>query len=1075
MKVGTPDNIDKTVSPAPILQNYQGLLLLVLFVSGFCSLTYQVVWLREFRLLFGASTPAASAVLATFMGGLGLGGAILGRRVERSSRPARYYGLIEFGISITTLLTPVILIICRKAYIATGGSMVLGGIGGSLVQIALTAVVIGIPCFLMGGTLPAALSYAQSDTDERRTTTSVFYGVNILGALCGAFTANFFLLYLFGNLMTLAFAVALNFVIAAAVIVIIAKNEDERDVETDSRENDKIGSQVEGEQEEETVPSRLIYTIAFLSGFVFFVTELVWYRISIPLLGGSVYNFGLILAVALAGMGIGGLLYAVISRYVKPTSSLVAGISLLMSLFLVLPFACGDWFAYFTLALQSSTLGFPFSEKVISWSLITVALVFPTSLFAGMQFPALISLLGRGGHGVAHQIGNAYAWNTLGAILGSLLGGFIFIPVFSLVGTWRGIALLSLLLAGLMLLPGLKKRREEEVLEGQVSRVVLVLGLFLVGVIGMKSVGPQSYWLNSAIGYGRTIMPVKASKASLIDFFRSRNRLEVSGFDGREASVAITRNKELALLTNGKSDGSALSDAGTQVMLPLIPALLHQNEVKKACVVGLGTGTSAGWLGAVPSLERVDVIELEPQLFKHIGPFDPVNQNCLENPKVNPIVGDAREILLVKGDAYDLIASEPSNPHRAGVANLYTQEFYRAVSDRLAPKGIFAQWLQAYEIDNETVSLIITTLSSVFPRVEIYQSLRSDLIFVCSNSEDPWDLSKIRNRIKEDPFKSALKYTWGIQSAEGFFCRSIANNNMVREIADHYGLVNTDGHNRLEFSLARELGGPVRESPCVNLWSLSVQKKMTLSPLSGQLDWDEMRRAMVTTLIVLDRKPERIFSNSKGLGEADLKLYSTLVKSKSQPKVFLEEWDGKPTNWVERHLEMSALAKAGDERFVERIETFKESWPVDYAALSVIYYEVIGDKAKVLEMSQSFFTALQEHAWCRIANVNLALSAFSRLLQDDKQKLENGDLVTFFSLLETPFHVQLSEDTRLSFLLRISKRLTPKHRLKVVEVFGENYPFNLEYQEFRKNTFEELSDPRLAEAAAELELCRKLQ
>ncbi len=1068
MKVSNP----VTLVPSSCKEReFRGLLLLVLFVSGFCSLAYQVVWLREFRLLFGASTPAASAVLATFMGGLGLGGAILGRKVEKSNRPARFYGWVEFGIAATTLLTPLLLLLCRKAYIATGGSMVLGALGSSLVQILLTAVVIGIPCFLMGGTLPAALSYAQSDKDTKRVTTSVFYGVNILGALCGAFLTNFFLLYLFGNLLTLIFAVVLNFVIAVVVIVVIAKNEEARDVKGALQSSESIGEEDCGIG----VPSRLVYAVAFLSGFVFFVVELVWYRISIPLLGGSVYNFGLILAVVLGGMGVGGLIYAFLLRFIKPTPTLVAGISLLMALFLILPFACGDWFAYFTLALQSAILGFPFFDKVVAWTLITMALVFPASFFAGMQFPALISLLGRGGHGVARQLGNAYAWNTLGAILGSLLGGFIFIPVFSLVGTWRAIALLSLLLAALMLLPAMKKGRDD-VPSGQVRRIMLSLGILLVAFIGLTSVGPQTYWLQSAIGFGRFVMPSKASKASIIDSFRDNKRREVSSFDGREASVAIKNGGDLFMLTNGKSDGSAIGDAGTQVMLPLIPAMLHPGEVKKACIVGLGTGTSAGWLAQVPSLERIDVIELEPKLFEHIGPFSPVNQNCLENPKVNPIIGDAREILLVKGEKYDLIASEPSNPHRAGVANLYTRAFYGAVSDRLAEDGIFAQWLQAYEIDNETVSLIVTTLSSVFPRVEIYQSLHSDLIFVCSKDEKPWNLSKVRARIEQEPFKSALTYTWGIQSAEGLFCRCISNNKMVEKIANNYGVINTDVHNRLEFSLARSIGKtPEGLLPNDNIWILAIQNKWQLPPLNGALDQTRMRRAMAGTLLALSRNPSDIFAGSDWLGEENTKLHSVLIKANSQADEFIKEWDFDPQNWLEIHMELRALAMSGDKRFVQRAKQIKNVWPIDFAAFSLIYFDETGEQEQAMEMSQILLETMHDKVWCRLTNVNLALTRLENILRTDTGNISHKRLEELFALLESPFQVSLGENVRLDLLTEISKKLSANHRLKAVEAFGASYPFNLAFLEFRKETFKELSDPRLAEAEAELQRCRRWQ
>ena len=123
-------------------------------------------------------------------------------------------------------------------------------------------------------------------------------------------------------------------------------------------------------------------------------------------------------------------------------------------------------------------------------------------------------------------------------------------------------------------------------------------------------------------------------------------------------------------------------------------------------VIGLGTGSTAGWLGAVPAIDRVDVVELEPLILEVARACAPVNQNVLDNPKVHVTIGDARETLLTTRDRYDLIASEPSNPYRAGIASLFTQEYYRAAADRLNDDGVFVQWVQAYEIDTPTLRTI---------------------------------------------------------------------------------------------------------------------------------------------------------------------------------------------------------------------------------------------------------------------------------------------------------------------------------------------------------------------------------
>src|SRR5262249_52949571 len=154
----------------------------------------------------------------------------------------------------------------------------------------------------------------------------------------------------------------------------------------------------------------------------------------------------------------------------------------------------------------------------------------------------------------------------------------------------------------------------------------------------------------------------------------------------------------VSFFVNGRSDGNAKGDAGTQVMAGLVGAVLHPQPVR-AMVVGLGTGSTAGWLAAVPSIQDVDVVELEPAVRTVAEACKPVNHAALENPKLHLSFGDAREFLLTTRHRYDVIASEPSNPYRAGIGGVFTREFYRSVERRLDDDGIFCQWVQAYDID----------------------------------------------------------------------------------------------------------------------------------------------------------------------------------------------------------------------------------------------------------------------------------------------------------------------------------------------------------------------------------------
>jgi spermidine synthase len=113
----------------------------LLFASGLCALLYQTTWLREFRLIFGNSTAASAAVLGIFMGGLGLGSALLGQRAERARRPLAFYAQLEFLIAASAALTPALIWLIRTAYIASGGTLAMGGFVGTCVRLLLATVV----------------------------------------------------------------------------------------------------------------------------------------------------------------------------------------------------------------------------------------------------------------------------------------------------------------------------------------------------------------------------------------------------------------------------------------------------------------------------------------------------------------------------------------------------------------------------------------------------------------------------------------------------------------------------------------------------------------------------------------------------------------------------------------------------------------------------------------------------------------------------------------------------------------------------------------------------------------------
>ena len=388
----------------------------LLFGSGMCALIYQMVWLREFRFVFGASTLASAAVLSVFLGGLGAGGFWFGRRVDRNPRPLALYAYLELLIAASAALTPLLVWIARELYVALGGVLLLGPVVATLVRLVLTACALAVPTFLMGGTLPAAARAVGGDEDAGRRRVAVLYGINTLGAVAGALLATFALLERLGADATLWVAGALNAVVGGGALWIARTYPAVFDKQV------PVVRAADGEVQRSGYVRMLIFATAAVVGMAFLLMELVWYRMLAPLLGGTTYTFGLILAVALLGIGLGGTAYALWGRKQTPALAGLALTCILEALCVAIPFALGDQLAVLAGGLREwGALGF--GGLVLSWSVVVGIVVLPTAVVAGYQFPLLIALLGPGARQLGLDVGWTYAWNTLGCHSGCLARG----------------------------------------------------------------------------------------------------------------------------------------------------------------------------------------------------------------------------------------------------------------------------------------------------------------------------------------------------------------------------------------------------------------------------------------------------------------------------------------------------------------------------------------------------------------------------------------------------------------------------------------------------------------------------
>jgi predicted membrane-bound spermidine synthase len=1018
----------------------------LLFGSGLCALVYQIAWLREFRLIFGSSTAASAATLSVFMGGIGAGALLLGARVDRNPRPLRYYALLEAGIGAYTILTPFLLDLVASAYRAAGGTMVLGPAAGTLLRLLLAALVLAVPTVLMGGTLPAAARAVESAGDPGRRRLGVLYGVNTLGAVSGCLLATFWVLERAGTRWTLWGACALNLLVAAAAFLLAARA---------AGAGPPSAVAALPPPQAVTAPPRFVMAAAAVVGFAFFLMELVWYRMLGPLLGGTVFTFGLILAVALLGIGIGGAWYSSWMRDRTPRLSAFALTCLLEAAALALPFALGDRLAILA-ALLRPLAAVGFAGQVAGWSVVAAIVVLPAAIVAGAQFPLLVALLGRGRHHVGRQVGQTYLWNTLGAIAGSLAGGFGLIPLLSAPGCWRLAAalLVALGLASAWVASGAGSPRRHRGL-------ALAAGAGIV--LALLAPGPTGAWRHSGVGAGRA--KIGTSPNEVREWLNFGRRTVAWEADGLESSVAMTTTDSYALYINGKSDGSAMGDAPTQVMLGLLGAVLHPRPAR-ALVVGLGTGSTAGWLAAVPEIERVDVVELERAVLHVARACAPVNHDAMDDPKVRVHIGDAREVLLTSRESYDLIVSEPSNPYRAGVASLFTREYYEAVDSRLAPQGIFVQWVQAYEVTVETLFTIYLTLGSVFPAVETWQVGKSDLAIVASRTPIAYDVPRLRARVAQEPYRGALIHAWRTTDLEGLLGRYVAGPALVEALrrSDVVPL-NTDDRNPVEFAFARSVGRPdlaqigrIRELA----WQFGAGRPPAAG---GDVDWERVdEERAVSIAIAGDIAPV----DDSGLNPAQVQRFRAFLRFAAGKRLeALASWQRQslqPSGPLELALVAEGQADAGDEAALAHIEALRAFQPVEADAILARLHLRRGAPKLAADALERALADYRSDPW------PLPMLMRRALLLADEISFRAPPLAPRMSeALSRPFAVHVNEFSRYQVWIRVASRVQdPAHCVRVHESLEPHPIWLREELDARARCYRAAGHPLAARAERDL-------
>jgi spermidine synthase len=671
------------------------------FASGATGLAYEVIWFRRFSHIWGASTLAMAAVVASFLLGLGIGAHFLGRKADRMATPLKGYAWCEAGIGLLALLIPYECVLLSSLsgvlYPALHGFPFLY----TTVRFLFTFLVIGPPCILMGGTFPLLVRQFATADGEVGSTTGWLYAVNTGGAALGCYLAGFHLLPWLGLSGTNVLAAALNVAVAVGAFALA------RSLGTTAAAPAGAAPSPQPAAAAPAPRMGALYAAAALTGLAALLLQMVWTRHLCVMLGGSTYALTATLFVILLGIGLGSLLFRVmVSQLSEPAQAAAWALGILAlsagATRLLIPkltVAVG-----FTGGLRSMGLG-----NAAVCVIASAVIEFIPSVCMGFVFPLLVHLTRRSAADAGRAVGSVYAWNTAGSIVGAATTAPLGLALLgSPITMSSGLALYFI--SCLLLLP-IRNRRNLVVLAA-------VTALSLAGIF---------------LG-GRKLDPRVTDQGMFMYGYRDPERRGLLYFkEGASCNVSVTEYAgDRALSVNGKVDATSEGDMDMQLGIAYLPRFLRP-EAKNVLVIGYGSGTTSGASLLFPGT-RVTCCEIEPAVYAASGYFSPVNHKPDQNPAFSIVFDDGRSHLQGTREKYDLILSEPSNPWLAGVASLFTREFYGVCREKLGEKGLLAQWIQLYSFSEAEYALVIRTVTESFRYACLLRISTGDTVLLASQS-----------------------------------------------------------------------------------------------------------------------------------------------------------------------------------------------------------------------------------------------------------------------------------------------------------------------------------------------------
>jgi spermidine synthase len=655
-------------------------------LSGFAGIVYQIGWARQFALVFGTTEVAVTLVLAAYMAGLGLGAWLVQRFLPIVHRPVRVYAVLEIivGTSAVALVGAVIAGSDWLQRTLVGQQRELPGIDQlyGILYATCAFVAVSVPTICMGATLPLLTRHVVQKDRETGSRVGLLFTTNTAGAVAGALVTSGWLLPTLGLARTIWTGAAINLIAAVLAFTV-------SEAPTRRRAGFAAAWAAASRASFSRPPAATwILPLMLLSGGVALLHEVLWTRLLSQVLGSSLQAFGTMLAGALGGLALGA---AVGSAFARDRG--IATVS-------------------FVVAEAASAVAAAAAYHFVGAHPLSAFGAVPIAICSGATFPLAVRILSKRAEDAAPAAARVYAWNTLGAIFGALLAGFVVIPDLRFEGTIQLAVWASVLVAvgAIWLL--------------QSPRLPLAIGSSVVLLVGMALFWPAP--------------PTELLRSSPLHL-DSSGRMAYYAVGRSSSVVVLEQNGLLAFRTNGlpeavvESKSAAPHVSGEKWLLPL--ALLSRANTDNLLVIGYGGGVV---LEDVPDdVKHIDVVEIEPRVIDANETTRGLRKNLpLADGRVRVVINDARLALNLTKQRYDAIVSQPSHPWTAAASHLYTREFMSQAREHLSDDGVFVQWLNVSFLDESQLRSFVATVLDVFAEAKLYRPDPYTLIFVANKGTD---------------------------------------------------------------------------------------------------------------------------------------------------------------------------------------------------------------------------------------------------------------------------------------------------------------------------------------------------